>query len=164
MTIIETKVYTFEELSDGAKERAREWWRNGSHDDTYGSEFVIDDAECIADLMGIEFKKQTRNSLKGKTYTETCVWWSGFSSQGDGACFEGTWWASNLKPGGVRDHVGQDPEMWRIADEFERLAKLFPHSSFKVQHRGHYSHRYCTDFTVSILDGEDNEKIGRAHV
>jgi hypothetical protein len=29
MEVVEIKIYSFEELDDDAKERAREWWRNG---------------------------------------------------------------------------------------------------------------------------------------
>ena len=42
MRIKETKVYQFDELSDKAKEKARDWWREASAGDGYygGLNFV----------------------------------------------------------------------------------------------------------------------------
>ena len=59
----------FDELSDEAKERAREWYRQGNCDDSFWSECTIDDAKEIGKYMGMNVDK---------------VYFSGFWSQGDG--------------------------------------------------------------------------------
>lgn len=46
MKIIETKVYTFDELSDSAKEKAREWYRNNCLDYEW-FDLIYDDAKSI---------------------------------------------------------------------------------------------------------------------
>lgn len=46
MKIIETKVYTFDELSDSAKEKARDWYRNGCLDYEWWDS-IFDDAKRI---------------------------------------------------------------------------------------------------------------------
>lgn len=74
MRTIEKEVFTFEELTEDAKEKAREWWRNCENENSSFAEYVIDDCKEIASLFGLEIDK---------------IYYSGFYSQGDGACFEG---------------------------------------------------------------------------
>ena len=50
--IIETTVYTIDELSDAAKENARIWYRDqGLHDEWY--DFVYEDFETICKILGV---------------------------------------------------------------------------------------------------------------
>lgn len=142
MKIIETKVYKFDELSDKAKEKAREWWRRAQDGDNFWSECVIEDAKEIGKLLGIDIDN---------------IYWSGFCSQGDGACFTGTWRSSSLKPGAVKEFAPKDTELHRIASVFEEQAKAYPFSTFHVTHRGHYQHQYCTEFDFRVTDNDDNE-------
>jgi hypothetical protein len=151
MKIIETTVYTYDELNDKAKEKARDWYRNGGFDDTFWSECTIEDAVQCSEYLGIEINE------RGEKRKEPCIFWSGFASQGDGACFQGSWSASKVQPGKLAENAPEDKELHRIAAEFERVAKEFPHASFTVKHSGHYYHKGCTDFTVSILDDDSNE-------
>ena len=65
------EIFKYEELNDCAKEKARNWYRDGN-DDNFWSECVIDDAKEVAALMGWEIDK---------------VYYSGFWSQGDGASY-----------------------------------------------------------------------------
>jgi len=160
MRTIETTVFKFTELGDAAKEKAREWYRRGLDWDNYFAESVIEDAAQIAEMMGLDLRKRSVRLMGGGTRLKPAVYWSGFSSQGDGACFEGTWRASAVKPGAVAAHVGdseQCQEVKRIAGEFEKLAKEFPEASFRVNHRGHYSHENCTEFNFNFPDANDGE-------
>ena len=91
MKTVEVKAYYFDELSDSAKERARVWWRNASTGDNFFAECVIDDAATIAALMGLDINTTRKNLVGGGTRYAPTVYWSGFWSQGDGACCEGTW-------------------------------------------------------------------------
>lgn len=148
------KAYEFDELSDSAKEKAREWFRSVSCDYNFWSEYTLEEAEEQAALMGIDI---TNN----KDSRGAHIYWSGFSSQGDGACFEGTWRASGVKADKVADGWGPDPattEIKRIAAVFAEIAKKYPHASFTVKHRGHYSHENCTEFDFTILSDEEYGK------
>ena len=69
MQIVTTEIFKFNELSEKAKEKAREWYRKSSDGETYWSESVIDDAKNIGKLLGFDIAK---------------VYYSGFASQGDG--------------------------------------------------------------------------------
>lgn len=148
MTTKTVHLYTFNELSDSAKEKARDWWREGNNDDTFWSECTLEDAKEQAENMGLDIDN---------------IYWRGFSSQGDGACYVGSWNASRVKTGETAKDWGDSPEtkeIRRIASEFEQFAKDWPESSFSVTHRGHYSHEYCTDFSVSLgEDADNNEEI-----
>ena len=75
MRVIEKTVFQFDELSDAAKEKAREWFRTASARDTWWSEGVTDHARRIGAMIGFDVDK---------------IYWRGFSSQGDGACWTGS--------------------------------------------------------------------------
>lgn len=140
------QIFTYNELSDAAKSKARDWWRNASRNDSFWSECAIDEAKEQGALMGLEISN---------------VYFSGFWSQGDGACFEGSFNAANVKAEQVADGWGDceaTQQIKRIAAEFAAFAKAWPESSFTVKHRGHYSHENCTDFSVSLGDDADNDE------
>ena len=70
------------------------------------------------------------------------VFFSGFWSQGDGACFEGNamfpYFMDNFKP-----------------DDYPMIRKLLEHNGtviFRCEHRGHYHHENCTNFTYEVED------------
>ena len=160
-TPITIQAYEFDELSESAKERARQWYGE-SDDDSYWSECVIDEMVEQGELMGIEFAPSGRKWRNAKTGTEGVdnsprIYWSGFCSQGDGACFEGTWSASAVNADKVAHGWGESPEttqIKRIASVFAEIAKAYPYYSFKVKHSGHYYHEHCTDF--DFYEGADD--------
>lgn len=144
--IKQTTVYAYKELSDKAKERARDKFREWACDDDHWFEAVYEDVERIAPLMGIHFKKREVRLLGGGTRSKPCIWFSGFSSQGDGACFEGIWNASDVQLRQLKKYAHKDAELHRICREFRDVARKFKDASFTVEHRGHYYHKYSTDF------------------
>lgn len=149
MTTKTINLFTFNELSDSAKEKARAWWRSCNDGDTFWSECVIDDAKEQGRNMGLDINK---------------VYFRGFWSQGDGACYEGTWHAYDVKAGETAKDWGDSPatkEIRRIAAEFEETAKNFPNASFSVKHSGHYCHEFSTSFNVSLGEDEDNGSISQ---
>ncbi len=136
-------IYKYNELSDKAKEKARDWWRNASCGETYWSDCVIDEVKEQGGFMGLNIEN---------------VYFSGFWIQGDGACFEGSWSAASVNAGKVADGWGdsrETQEIKAVAASFAEIAKTWPEAGFKVKHRGHYSHENCTSFDVSM--GEDEE-------
>ena len=123
-------IYTYEELSDDAKEKARDWYRS-IDDANFWAEFVIDNAKEVAALMGWEIDK---------------IYWSGFSCQGDGACFTGM---MRYKKGCAKfvKAYTNDEELNRIAKAWQDLQRRnFYALRASVKHRGHYSHEMCTEF------------------
>jgi hypothetical protein len=154
-----TIVYKFSELSPRAKEYARDKRREIQCDDEWWYESTFDEAIEQAALMGITIDRRHWTNPSGFKGSSPCIYFSGFSSQGDGACFEGTWYATDTKADRVADGWGDAPattEIKRIAAVFGEIAKEYPEASFKVKHSGHYSHEHCTDFTISLGDAMDN--------
>jgi len=141
-------LYEFGELSESSKEKARQWFREASQGDSFWSECVIEEAKEQGTNMGLKIED---------------IYFSGFYSQGSGACYTGSWSAADVKSGETAKDWGDSPatkEIRRIASEFEQFAKDWPESSFSVTHSGHYSHEYCTNFEVSLgEDADNNEKV-----
>lgn len=90
---IATTVYTYEDLDEAAQAAAREWFLGGgAYPDYEWWEDTIDDFVGICAKMGVTIvSSYTTSSRRGTTASrpKPKVWFSGFCSQGDGACFEG---------------------------------------------------------------------------
>lgn len=139
MKTIETIVYNFDELNDKSKEKAREWFKEGMANETFWSECVIEDSKNIASLLGIEIDK---------------IYFSGFSSQGDGAFFIGKFRASNVKAGEVMKHAPKDEVLHRIAKEFENIALYHPNLYFSTTHNGRYHHENSVYFDFEEINND----------
>ena len=150
MRIKQTKVYQYDELSDEAKKKARDWYREGNCDDTYWSKSVIDEAATVAGFLGLDIDQTAYKTMGGETRYKPTIYFSGFSSQGDGACVEGTWRASDVKVDRLKEHAPQDQELRRIVDGLAEIANEYPDGSFTVKHNGHYSHSRCTHFNIEL--------------
>ena len=138
-TVIETKIYQFSELSDDAKERARDWYRSVFYFDPSP---LIDCIADIADMFGLDIR-QTYPKPGRHDYTPT-VYYSGFYSQGDGACFEGVYRYKKGALAAVKKEYPQDTELHRIVKGLQDVqAKHFYQLRAKTGQRGHYSHSGC---------------------
>jgi len=155
---IETPVFKFDQLSDEAKKRAieknydwntdHEWW-----------DAVYDDAVMMAGIMGIEIGDRRGSG-------RPAIFFSGFSSQGDGACFEGTYSYKKgalkaLKAAAPAKHQDfQQDGVWVIQEgnaELQRICKglqdvqrrHFYRLEATVKQYGHYQHSGCTGIEVT---------------
>lgn len=140
MRTIEMQAYKFSELNDTAKQKAldrcrewqteHEWW-----------EYVYDDAKGIGKIIGIDIER---------------IYFSGFWSQGDGACFEG--WYS-YKPDSckqIRRYAPMDAELHEIAQALQNIQRTnFYQLRAGVKHRGHYYHENCTDIDIYRNDNKE---------
>jgi hypothetical protein len=142
MISVSINTYKYEELSDSAKEKARDWYRTASADDNFWSESVLEDAESILNILGYESVK---------------IFFRGFWSQGDGACFEATWRNGTGRAEKLKEYAPKDEELHRIADALQKESACFPYMYMKIKHSGHYYHEYCTSFDVRFTDSEDND-------
>ena len=146
----EKTVYTFDELPDSAKEKARDWWREGGLNyEWWDSTFA--DFESICEILGIEIDYQSGTSKCGKpTKGRPKIWFSGFWSQGDGACFEGSYSYKKGAVKAIKAHALQDLKLVQIAQELQDVQRrAFYSLEAKIRHSGHYYHAYCMDIDVS---------------
>jgi hypothetical protein len=146
--IIETTVYRLGELSDTAKETARAWYQQVGVDDDW-FDFVYDDFERICAILGVELKTVPVRLYGGGTRQKPCIWFSGFWSQGDGACFEGRYHHAKGASRAIRDHAPKDGELHRIADALQAIQRRnFYQLHASVTHRDRYYHEYCMAISV----------------
>jgi len=144
-----TIVYQFPELSDAAKEKARSWYREAAfHDDWWDA--VYDDFERICDILGVSLKTRAVRLMGGGTRQKPCIWFSGFSSQGDGACFEATVRHANGSARKIRTYAPKDQILHRIADRLHAVRRQnFYQLHADVTQRGRYYHEYCMTIDVT---------------
>lgn len=146
--IIERKLYKFEELSEEAKDKAIEKLYDINIDyDWWDSDFY--DFKEIGKIMGIKI---------------TNIYFSGFSYQGDGACFEGEYFYNKGCLKELKEYAPTDEKLHQIAKDLQLIQKdAFYHLYAYVKHRGHYNHEMCTEIDVrndvNELTNEQDEQI-----
>jgi hypothetical protein len=146
--VICTTVYQFPELSDAAKDKARSWYRElGPHDDWWDA--VYDDFERICDILGISLKTRPVRLMGGGTRQKPCIWFSGFSSQGDGASFEAAVKHSKGATREIRFYAPKDNALHGIADRLQGVQQQNLYQlCADVTHRGRYYHEYSMSIEV----------------
>lgn len=138
--LICTTVYQFPELSEAAREKARSWYRElGPHDGWWDA--VHEDFERVCDILGIRLKTTPVRLMGGGTRARPCIWFSGFWSQGDGACFEGYWSHGRGATARIRDYAPTDATLHGIAGRLQAIQRRnFYQLAAEASHRGRYSH------------------------
>lgn len=149
MRVKETSVYSFDELSDRAKESARDWYRSGN-DDPDRFEHVLDDAATVCSLLGIQLATRTVRLMNGSTRQEPVIYFSGFSSQGDGACFAGQYFYRAGSVRAIRAYAPTDTDLQAIAETLQNLQRRhFYKLSATLTHIGRDAHEYSVTIDVS---------------
>lgn len=146
--MIHTMTYRFDELSEEAKEKARNWHRDfPDHYDWWDT--IYDDFERVCEILGVRLKATPVRLIGGGTRQKPCIWFSGFWSQGDGACFEAYY--SHAKGGAkhIRDYAPQDATLHGIADRLQDIQRRnFYQLVADVSHHGRYYNEFCMTFDV----------------
>ena len=144
---VTTIVYQYDELSDKAKAKARDKWR-----------------ELEAQSGDNSWAESTETSFKEAAahmgWNITRVAWSGFSSQGDGAQFQGDWSAERVNAAALKQEwpAGEGfPNNETLRWLVERFAALAaadtgPKGVATVRSAGRYSHSNATEFEVTDTD------------
>ena len=143
MKTIRVDLYEYDELSETAKDAVLDNMRGINTDDFDWWDFAFEDYKECGRLMGIDI---------------TNICFSGFSSQGDGACFEGDYSYNKGARTAIKGYAGTDKELHRIAEElFQIQRKYFFRLTAHVEQSGHYSHKYSTVF--DITDSETGDYV-----
>lgn len=134
MRTIETTVYTYDELSEAAQERAVDSLRDINVDCDWW-EYTYEDFKTLAAMIGVNVYR---------------IYFSGFASQGDGACFEGSYIYRKGGLSELKEAAPAETELHRIASELQDTQrKAFYSIEATVKHRGHYYHELCTDIQTA---------------
>lgn len=134
MNAVTDKTYKFAELSDNAKEQAIESMRNSTAE-CIELDYIIDHIKDMGHALGIEIDD---------------VYYTGFYSQGDGACFTGNY---SYKAGSVKaiKILSFDEELRNVALNLATTQqKYFYGLSATVSHTGRHHHEYST--TIDVYD------------
>lgn len=139
MRIQTIAIYTFNELSDSAKETARNHYRQ------YGLDYewwgcIIEEYKELGELLGIEIDN---------------IYFSGFASQGDGACFNGAYSYRKGWKKALASETGG--ELYRKLESIglglqAEQEKYFYGITAGINHTGRYCHE--NSVTVSVDPGE----------
>ncbi len=149
--------YKISELSDKAKEKARDWYRAQPDDGWH--ENVYEDVLEVAKIIGITIDDRSYKTNGGDTRYEPRIWFSGFASQGDGACFEGTYRYAKNCARQIRNYAPRDEELHRIVDGLVEIQKRHQYKSWaKSTHHGNYYHSKSTDIETDDT-GDDHEAL-----
>jgi hypothetical protein len=135
--LIEKTALKFDELNDEQKDKVIEKLWDLNVDSSYWSESVIEDYTNILEILGFKDIK---------------IYFSGFSSQGDGACFEAKFSLNALstvteKLEKLKEYAPIDEKLHLLA---QRLLENAPYElldedvyTLELYQRGHYYHEYC---------------------
>ena len=149
---IETTVYEIHELPEAAKAPAQGWYiLNVLNNDGHWYEAVFDDFQTICGILGITLRTRSANAGRrgGTTAGRPCIWFSGFSRQGDGASFEGTWEYAVECCRRVREHAPVDERLHELADALAAAqSPKFYEPAATITHQGRYSHEYCMQIEI----------------
>lgn len=149
--IKQTPLFLFHQLSDEAKEVARQWFREVAYEDEWW-DHVYSDAVQAATLLGIEIG--TRRGRAGP-FDTPAIYFSGFWSQGDGASFEGYYQYAKGSLKAIREEFPTDVELNRIAKELHTIqARYFFKLQVRITQSGHYCHSHTMSCTTTHADDE----------
>lgn len=148
----------FDELSDAQKKSARQEWVESNCDYPYDEWWVFDDFLRVAELLGIEI------GYRNDVVRSRAIYFSGFSSQGDGACFEGSY---KCAPNAVKDITEYAPADKTLVNLAGRLAALQVKARLvhndqlvaQITTSGCYSHSGTMNVEVGT-DGTDRPSEG----
>lgn len=155
--VVSKTVFKFEELSDSAKEKARSWWRDAIMDAEWW-DTCYEDASDIGKMLGIDLNTKRVQLLGGGHRYDPCIYFSGFSSQGDGACYEASYEYAKgalkkLEAEFKSDDMAWIKQVFQIASALQQVQRQnFYQLTATTKHRGHYYHSYCMDVEVSRKD------------
>ena len=124
------KIFEFPELSEAAQKKVIDYFRETAE---FDHEDLLEEIKGQLELIG---------------FSDVRVNFSGFCSQGDGACFTGTY----LKPD---KEINRDSIFFitwhKYLDEFLKLPSDL---SVKISHRGRYYHEKSVSFDFDDVENE----------
>lgn len=143
MRTVKKEVFEFSELSERAKEKAREWWRNAGHDEWWDGVYEL--AKTAGAMLGIDIDH---------------IYFSGFWSQGDGACFEGSYSYRKGWRKALASEFGGEllAELTKLGEQLQKAqSRVFYTGSASTRQSGNYQHSGCMSVSVDC-----DEKYGQA--
>lgn len=154
-----TEVFKYEELSDSAKQKAREWYTRDYPDhDWWDSCYEVFTEVC--EIIGVELETKPVRLMGGGTRREPMIFFSGFWSPGDGACFAGQYRQGGLVMDNIKKIFPQDTELHKIAQALEEVQDRYNQQVVvDITTSGRYSHSGTMSFEVHDVEDSEGETV-----
>lgn len=160
MRTVTKSVFSYSELSEEAKSKAREWYREASIRDDFFAECVIEDAADIADIMGIDLRQTRKTRMDKTTFYAPSISYSGFYSQGDGASFEASYKYKKGAMKALKAYAPKDEKLHAICKVLqEAQRKVFYSATVSVTTSGRYCHSGSMSFDIEIGKNETQKNM-----
>jgi hypothetical protein len=155
---VTTTVYQYNELSDAAKRKALNWFRDlqASNMDNSWAQPVQEEFKETAAHMG---------------WSVTGMWWSGFENPGDGAQFEGDWSATRVNEEALKrdcplinsatgERINEqsyknNESLRSLAQRYASFAAENPEATATVKQSGDYAHSRANKFEFSNVGAQE---------
>lgn len=150
-----TTVFQFDELSEEAKKRAIEWYRESNYEFWDASCTIDNVISPAAEILGISFDDRPAKLMNGSTRYEPAIFYSIGHCQGDGASFEGAYRYAKGALKAIKKEFPEDKELHRIAKSLQDIQKNhFYGLRVSVSTSGRYSHEYSMHCSVENAHNE----------
>ena len=142
--------YTWQEADEALRAKILErqhdinvhydWW-----------DVAYEDAKRMAEMFGLDLRQKPVKLMNGNTRYDPSIYFSGFSFQGDGASFEGSY---QYKPGGLKAVMTEAPQDTDLHGIVKALQDVQRKYFYQLRASITQSGRYCHEKTMST-DVED---------
>jgi len=144
----EIQVFKFDELSEEAQTRVIEKYCQ-SAGEYFDPDWLLDHCADIGELIGLDLRMRKTTRGDGSTGWRTSIYWSGFWSQGDGACFDGSYEYKKGALAAVKKHAPADTDLHGIVQQLQDIQRrAFYKLTARIKHSGHYYHSGCMAFDI----------------
>jgi hypothetical protein len=155
-----TEVFKYEELSDSAKQKAREWYlgMDGGLDYEWWDS-VYDDFVEVCKILGVELADDPVRLMGGGVRYKPRIAFSGFGSQGDGASFEGCFRGKLDMVEKIKEYAPLDEDLHNIAaclyvdfvEPYNATCRV------DISTTGRYSHSHTMRFEFNDFENSEGE-------
>lgn len=153
MREVRIKVYTYPELSDKAKEKARSWYKESISDSEIWWPVVFADVKQCARYLGITIAYNSDRPRYDKSPSRPNIYWDDY-----GSSFSGTWAYSHMDLVAVHEEYPHDPILNKVADMLDEIKSQ--DASAKISDQGNT--KIVIDIDLKNSNECDREIIEKA--
>ena len=156
---IEIELLKYDELSDDAKQKAREWYTSDLSYEWWDS--IFEDFERICEILGVELATDRVELMNGSSRRKSRIWFNGFYHQGAGSSFEGDYVYKKGAHKAIREYAPTCEALHDVADSLLAIQKAnFYRVTASISNNGRY-HSLSVDsqLTDYVNGGSDYANV-----
>jgi len=153
-----TEVFKYDELDDRAKEKAREWFTRDYPDHDWWDS-CYEDFQQVCEIIGVELETKPVRLMGGGTGREPMIFFRGFWSQGDGACFAGEFRGKLDMVEKIKEYAPTDEDLHNIVESlFVDFVQPYNASCrVDITTTGNYTHSGTMGFEFNEYETSEGE-------